>query len=168
MTFSARMIFRSFRLIRVFEAERTGGLLLFWFLKSRFPAAKSCLFRSNSRWMRKNRAIFGVTLFLTELDRRFWGTSGIRSVSIEGKVRCWFLRRFVRAEFDSGKIPYWFDVAGFGSLRGCSDAPDTGKTEVSKFTYLIACKCYVAVRFSGCFRPAGRIRLFSNIGCGQR
>nr|DAW85619.1 MAG TPA: hypothetical protein [Microviridae sp.] len=29
MTFSARMIFRSFRLIRVFEAERTGGLLLF-------------------------------------------------------------------------------------------------------------------------------------------
>nr|DAW85618.1 MAG TPA: hypothetical protein [Microviridae sp.] len=57
-------------------------------MKSRFPAAKSCLFRSNSRWMRKNRAIFGVTLFLTELDRRFWGTSGIRSVSIEGKVRC--------------------------------------------------------------------------------
>ena len=50
-------------LIRVFEAERTGGLLLFWFLKSRFPAAKSCLLRSNSRWMRKNGAIFGVTLF---------------------------------------------------------------------------------------------------------
>lgn len=168
MTFSARMIFRSFSAdsgvwggenrrfapILILEKSVSGSEILPVPIEFPLDAKKWSDIRSYP--------------FLTELDRRFWGTSGIRSVSIEGKVRCWFLRRFVRAEFDSGKIPYWFDAAGFGSLRGCSDVPDTGKTEVSKFTYLIACKCYVAVRFSGCFRPAGRIRLFSNIGCGQR
>ena len=63
---------------------------------------------------------FGVTLFLTELDRCFWGTSGMRSVSIEGKVRCRFLREglFARSSI-RGKYP--IGLTPPDSIR-CGDA----------------------------------------------
>lgn len=99
-------------LIRVFEAERTGGCSYFDSWKSISGSEPAC--PTNSLLDAKKERYSELPFFWLELDRRFWGTSGIRSVSIEGKVRCWFLRRFVRAEFDSGKIPYWFDAAGFG------------------------------------------------------
>ncbi len=87
--FSSYDFFDRSALIRVFEAERAGGLLPILILEKSVSCGEilpvPIEFPLDAK---KNGVIFGVTLFLTELDRWFWGTSGMRSVSIEGKVRC--------------------------------------------------------------------------------